>query len=116
MILEKAILKLCPSLVPNRDFFVGADPDTLEQSIDNWCCDMPQPTTEELQSAWKQYETDMELKKIDTDKQDEIESLKKYLQATDFYYVRQLESGKPVPDLIRQKRLATRQRLNDLGL
>jgi hypothetical protein len=49
-------------------------------------------------------------------KDNEINELKNYLQETDFYYVRELETKKPIPADVRTKRLEARNRLNELGL
>lgn len=54
--------------------------------------------------------------KADEDLKQEIAELKNYLNSTDFYYIRQQETGKPVAKEIKDKRIAARQRLNDLGL
>lgn len=59
-----------------------------------------------------QIET-MKLKEVS---KNEIHDLKKYLNDTDFYYVRQLETGKDVPVDVVSKRLDARTRLRELGL
>lgn len=46
----------------------------------------------------------------------EIIELKKYLDDTDFYFIRNLDSGKVVPSDVKQRRNEVRQRLLELGL
>lgn len=54
--------------------------------------------------------------KATEDRNIEIYELKKYLSDTDFYYIRQQETGKAVPQDVKATRISARQRLNDLGL
>ncbi|WP_170169227.1 XkdW family protein [Mesobacillus subterraneus] len=49
---EKAILKIYPEAVPNVDFIITADPETLETTIHTWKYDKPKPTDSQLQAAW----------------------------------------------------------------
>lgn len=46
----------------------------------------------------------------------EINELKSYLQETDFYYLRKLETGEEVPIEVNNRRKASRKRLKELGL
>lgn len=64
---------------------------------------------------WKS-KADIDKEKAAYEKQKEIEELKEFLSSTDFYYIRQQETKKPVPSDILQKRVAARNRLNELGL
>ena len=50
------------------------------------------------------------------DMEQEISELKEYLSSTDFYYLRQFETGEPVDDEITSKRKQARERLRELGL
>lgn len=52
----------------------------------------------------------------DVDKESKILEFKQYLQETDFYYIRRLDSGDPIPQAIADKRLQIRKALKDLGL
>lgn len=47
-------------------------------------------------------------------KQTEIKELKIYLNSTDWYYARQLETGELIPDNVKQKRIESRSRINEL--
>jgi len=47
-------------------------------------------------------------------KQTEIKELKTYLESTDWYYARQLETGETIPDDVKQKRIESRNRINEL--
>lgn len=49
-------------------------------------------------------------------KETEIAELKNFLSSTDFYYIRFQETQKPIPADIRERRIAARQRLQELGL
>jgi hypothetical protein len=53
MILEKAILKLYPDAVPNKDFLVVDDGNGPE--IRNWKRKEPIPTLDQLQNVWTTY-------------------------------------------------------------
>ena len=46
--------------------------------------------------------------------EEEIASLKQYLNNTDWYYSRQLETGEVIPDNVREKRIEARNRINEL--
>jgi hypothetical protein len=46
----------------------------------------------------------------------EIRELKEFLKESDFYFIRKMDEGTEIPVDIRQKRLAARKRLKDLGL
>lgn len=46
--------------------------------------------------------------------QEEILELKQYLTETDWYYSRQLETGEAVPENVKQKRIESRNRINEL--
>jgi len=46
--------------------------------------------------------------------QEEILELKQYLAETDWYYSRQLETGETIPNSIKQKRIESRNRINEL--
>ncbi|HSQ98090.1 MAG TPA: hypothetical protein VLL98_05245 [Rickettsiales bacterium] len=46
--------------------------------------------------------------------QEEILELKQYLAETDWYYARQLETGETIPNNIKQKRIESRNRINEL--
>jgi hypothetical protein len=59
---------------------------------------------------------DIDMEQANASKQKEIESLKQYLNDTDFYVIRQLDTGKPIPKDVGDKRSGIRQRLNELGL
>lgn len=54
--------------------------------------------------------------KSEVDKQAEIRELKNYLSETDFYYLRQMETGTPVKPEIVTERIKARNRLKELGL
>jgi hypothetical protein len=64
---------------------------------------------------WKS-KADLNIQQSEESKQKEIESLKQQLVGSDFYFIRQLEIGTPIPDAIKTQRAAIRQRLNVLGL
>ncbi|MEK3819691.1 XkdW family protein [Cytobacillus sp. FSL W8-0315] len=56
MILEKAILKIYPDAVPNRDFLImdsGSGPE-----IKHWKYNKPIPTKTQLQTAWEKVLAD----------------------------------------------------------
>lgn len=44
----------------------------------------------------------------------EIASLKAYLASTDWYIVRMMDTGEPVPDSVREERAKARARIDDL--
>ena len=46
----------------------------------------------------------------------EIETLQSYLKNTDWYSIREAETGKPMPDEIRKNRQSARDRISELGL
>ena len=46
----------------------------------------------------------------------EIETLQSYLKNTDWYSIREAETGKPMPDEIRMNRQAARDRISELNL
>lgn len=46
----------------------------------------------------------------------EIERLQSYLKNTDWYSIREAETGKPMPDEIRKNRQSARDRISELGL
>lgn len=46
--------------------------------------------------------------------QEEILELKQYLNDTDWYYARQLETGEVIPNDVKQKRIESRNRINEL--
>lgn len=46
----------------------------------------------------------------------EVTELKNYLDSTDFYFIRSLDSGKAIPADVKEKRKQVRARLTELGL
>jgi len=46
--------------------------------------------------------------------EDEIVSLKQYLQSTDWYGIRLAETGKAIPDTVLQERAQSRERISEL--
>lgn len=64
---------------------------------------------------WREA-TDQEINNhiSNTSKQTEIKELKQYLAETDWYYARQLETGETIPDDVKQKRIESRNRINEL--
>ena len=44
----------------------------------------------------------------------EIETLQSYLKNTDWYSIREAETGKPMPDEIRKNRQSARDRISEL--
>lgn len=46
----------------------------------------------------------------------EIRELREYLKETDFYWIRKLDEGTEIPVGVKDKRLAARTRLKELGL
>jgi hypothetical protein len=64
---------------------------------------------------WKS-QADIEIEQSNESKQKEIEALKQQLADTDFYFIRQLDTGVPIPTEVKNQRKLTRQRLNELGL
>jgi len=46
--------------------------------------------------------------------EDEIVSLKQYLQSTDWYGIRLAETGKAIPDAVLQERAQSRERISQL--
>lgn len=109
MILSKAILQLYPNAIEHEDFIIMAEPDS-EPYIAHWNGDkFPKPTQEQLESAWIAAESSI-------NKQNEVADLIAYLNETDWYFVRSLDSGKAIPSDVKQKRTAARMRLQELGL
>jgi hypothetical protein len=64
---------------------------------------------------WKSQAA-INIQQSEESKQKEIESLKLQLAGSDFYFIRQLDVGIPIPNDIKTQRAAIRQRLNELGL
>jgi hypothetical protein len=106
----QAIKHLHPDL--DDDKFVVYD-DGTGAVIRKWNADVPKPTDDELKAAWVEVEPIITKQTSD---REEIEKLKEYLSSTDFYYIRQMETQKSIPVDVRQKRVAARNRLNELGL
>lgn len=67
---------------------------------------------------WVEGESQVTIDAIKNQKliDEEIDGLKNYLRDTDFYYIRQIETGTPVKGEIVQKRIEARNRLKQLGL
>lgn len=59
---------------------------------------------------------DVETEQAEKAKEKRIQELKDYLAETDFYFIRELETQEPIPDEVKDRRLAVRQELQDLGL
>jgi hypothetical protein len=64
---------------------------------------------------WKSQAA-INIQQSEESKRKEIESLKLQLAGSDFYFIRQLDVGIPIPNDIKTQRAAIRQRLNELGL
>lgn len=69
-------------------------------------------------SKWVEGKPQTEIDSIRQKQKDEeeIENLKSYLFQTDFYYIRQIETGTPVKAEIVTERIKARNRLKELGL
>lgn len=63
------------------------------------------------------YDNQLELNFVKEDiKEREIEQLKNYLRETDWYSVREAETGKPMPEDVRTARQSARDRISELNL
>lgn len=110
MVLADAVKQIYPDAVQDIDFIVGADPETLEQYFIYFDEDKYQkPTQEELEAAAETAEQERA-------RQEEIQYCLDYLNRTDFYFIRSLDSGKPVPVEVQEERDRIRARMLELGL
>lgn len=64
---------------------------------------------------WRQVHTreDKEAEEVENQRLSQIAEYKTYLTDTDWYYTRQMETGKEVPDDVVAKRIEYREWLNE---
>lgn len=88
-----------------------------EGLIPGWTESLHRPVFDFSAGAWKESQPELAIaEQNQIAKQKEIEELKTYLDETDFYYIRELDTGKSVPIEVKQKRDEIRKRLVELGL
>jgi len=95
--------------------------------------DIPTPNIEVTDDQWQnainsnhnkinndgsseQFDFRSDDEKLEDEKNNKISDAKEYLNSTDWYYARQLETGENIPEEIKNKRSEYRKILKTLGL